>query len=113
MVNLILMIINIIKNILRIEQNKQSEANNGITDFSANLWMIFLKKIWKVCFSLLKKFKIFLIGDCSLATIRGHSVLHTLVRAKFSPDFTGKRYIYSGCARGNCFSIIFIITIYN
>ncbi|KAI1731403.1 DDB1- and CUL4-associated factor 11 like protein [Ditylenchus destructor] len=41
-------------------------------------------------------------GDCSVATIRGHSVLHTLIRARFSPDYTGKRYIYTGCGRGNC-----------
>uniref|UniRef100_A0A8R1HRL0 WD_REPEATS_REGION domain-containing protein n=1 Tax=Caenorhabditis japonica TaxID=281687 RepID=A0A8R1HRL0_CAEJA len=33
-------------------------------------------------------------------TLRGHSVLHTLVRAKFSPERTGRRYIYTGCARG-------------
>ncbi|ETN70807.1 hypothetical protein RB195_007324 [Necator americanus] len=39
-------------------------------------------------------------GDTSVVTFRGHSVLHTLVRAKFSPSRTGRRYIYSGCARG-------------
>ncbi|EYC42401.1 hypothetical protein Y032_0532g3037 [Ancylostoma ceylanicum] len=39
-------------------------------------------------------------GDTSVVTLRGHSVLHTLVRAKFSPSRTGKRYIYTGCARG-------------
>ncbi|CAJ0593980.1 unnamed protein product [Cylicocyclus nassatus] len=39
-------------------------------------------------------------GDTSVLTLRGHSVLHTLVRAKFSPSRTGKRYIYTGCARG-------------
>uniref|UniRef100_A0A914ELB6 Uncharacterized protein n=1 Tax=Acrobeloides nanus TaxID=290746 RepID=A0A914ELB6_9BILA len=43
-----------------------------------------------------------LAGDSSLLTIRGHSVLNTLIRARFSPDHTGKRYIYTGCARGNC-----------
>lgn len=43
-----------------------------------------------------------LAGDCSVLTLRGHSVLHTLVRARFSPDHTGKRYIYTGCGRGNC-----------
>lgn len=41
-------------------------------------------------------------GDCSCLTLRGHSVLHTLIRARFSPDHTGKRYIYTGCGRGNC-----------
>lgn len=41
-------------------------------------------------------------GDCSVLTLRGHSVLHTLVRARFSPEHTGKRYVYTGCGRGNC-----------
>lgn len=40
-------------------------------------------------------------GDTSIITLRGHSVLHTLIRAKFSPSRTGRRYIYTGCARGN------------
>jgi WD repeat-containing protein 23 len=36
-------------------------------------------------------------------TYRGHSVLHTLVRAHFSPEHTtGQRFIYTGCARGQC-----------
>lgn len=39
-------------------------------------------------------------GDTSVVTLRGHSVLHTLVRAKFSPSRTGRRFIYTGCARG-------------
>lgn len=39
-------------------------------------------------------------GDTSVMTLRGHSVLHTLVRAKFSPEKTGRRFIYTGCARG-------------
>ncbi len=40
-------------------------------------------------------------GDSSLMTYRGHSVLHTLIRSRFSPEFTtGQRYIYSGCATG-------------
>uniref|UniRef100_A0A914V9L9 Sugar transporter SWEET1 n=1 Tax=Plectus sambesii TaxID=2011161 RepID=A0A914V9L9_9BILA len=42
-------------------------------------------------------------GDTSLMTYRGHTVLHTLIRAHFSPaHVTGQRYIYSGCARGHC-----------
>uniref|UniRef100_A0A1I7UZV9 DDB1- and CUL4-associated factor 11 homolog n=1 Tax=Caenorhabditis tropicalis TaxID=1561998 RepID=A0A1I7UZV9_9PELO len=40
------------------------------------------------------------MGDTSVMTLRGHSVLHTLVRAKFSPERTARRYIYTGCARG-------------
>lgn len=42
-------------------------------------------------------------GDGSVYTFRGgHSVLHTLIRAHFSPLYTGQRYIYTGCARGIC-----------
>jgi WD40 repeat protein len=42
-------------------------------------------------------------GDTSVMTYRGHLVLHTLIRAHFSPEHTtGQRYIYTGCARGNC-----------
>ncbi|KAK6027201.1 WD domain, G-beta repeat protein, partial [Ostertagia ostertagi] len=37
---------------------------------------------------------------------RGHSVLHTLVRAKFSPSRTGKQFIYTGCARGEVSSVM-------
>ncbi|XP_052230443.1 DDB1- and CUL4-associated factor 11-like isoform X2 [Dreissena polymorpha] len=41
-------------------------------------------------------------GDTSLMTYRGHSVLHTLIRCRFSPKFsTGQRYVYTGCALGN------------
>ncbi|XP_041376385.1 DDB1- and CUL4-associated factor 11-like [Gigantopelta aegis] len=40
-------------------------------------------------------------GDTSVMTYKGHCVLHTLVRCRFSPQFTtGQRYIYSGCATG-------------
>ncbi|KAG9143014.1 hypothetical protein Leryth_006282 [Lithospermum erythrorhizon] len=38
-------------------------------------------------------------NDLSLATYRGHSVLQTLIRSYFSPEFsTGQKYIYSGSA---------------
>ncbi|XP_065064289.1 DDB1- and CUL4-associated factor 11-like [Rhopilema esculentum] len=41
-------------------------------------------------------------GDPSVMTYRGHSVLQTLIRAKFSPPHnTGQKYIYAGCASGN------------
>ncbi|KAL4234099.1 DDB1- and CUL4-associated factor 11 [Mactra antiquata] len=41
-------------------------------------------------------------GDSSVMTYRGHSVLHTLIRCHFSPEFTtGQRYVYTGCAMGN------------
>jgi WD repeat-containing protein 23 len=34
-------------------------------------------------------------------TYRGHSVLNTLIRCRFSPSYsTGQRYIYTGCAAG-------------
>ncbi|XP_036375173.1 DDB1- and CUL4-associated factor 11-like [Megalops cyprinoides] len=40
-------------------------------------------------------------GDTSVMTYRGHGVLHTLIRCRFSPEFsTGQRFIYSGCSTG-------------
>ncbi|XP_041092626.1 DDB1- and CUL4-associated factor 11 [Polyodon spathula] len=40
-------------------------------------------------------------GDTSLMSYRGHGVLHTLIRCRFSPEFsTGQRYIYTGCSTG-------------
>lgn len=45
----------------------------------------------------LKKIK----GDSSLMTYRGHSIMNTLIRCRFSPAHsTGQRFIYSGCASG-------------
>lgn len=42
-----------------------------------------------------------LTGDTSVMTYRGHSVLKTLVRCRFSPRHTtGQRYIYTGCGVG-------------
>uniref|UniRef100_A0A8C6X833 DDB1 and CUL4 associated factor 11 n=1 Tax=Naja naja TaxID=35670 RepID=A0A8C6X833_NAJNA len=42
-----------------------------------------------------------LAGDTSLMTYRGHGVLHTLIRCRFSPPHsTGQQYIYSGCSTG-------------
>ncbi|XP_034428927.1 DDB1- and CUL4-associated factor 11 [Hippoglossus hippoglossus] len=42
-----------------------------------------------------------LTGDTSVMTYRGHGVLHTLIRSRFSPEFTtGQRFIYSGCSTG-------------
>uniref|UniRef100_A0A915Q1Q4 Uncharacterized protein n=1 Tax=Setaria digitata TaxID=48799 RepID=A0A915Q1Q4_9BILA len=42
-------------------------------------------------------------GDGSLLTFRGHSVQHTLIRAKFSPERTGFRYVYTGSTEGNLY----------
>jgi len=40
-------------------------------------------------------------GDTSVMTYTGHTVLQTLIRARFSPKFTtGQKYIYTGCASG-------------
>ncbi|TSK98380.1 DDB1- and CUL4-associated factor 11 [Bagarius yarrelli] len=42
-----------------------------------------------------------LTGDTSVMTYRGHGVLHTLIRCRFSPEFsTGQKFIYSGCSTG-------------
>ncbi|XP_026093504.1 DDB1- and CUL4-associated factor 11-like [Carassius auratus] len=47
----------------------------------------------------LKKHK--LTGDTSVMTYRGHGVLHTLIRCRFSPEFsTGQKLIYTGCSTG-------------
>lgn len=54
-------------------------------------------------FSALKRHK--LTGDTSVMTYRGHGVLHTLIRCRFSPEFsTGQRFIYSGCSTGKIIS---------
>jgi len=40
-------------------------------------------------------------GDSSVMTYTGHTVLQTLIRCHFSPQFsTGQKYIYTGCAAG-------------
>uniref|UniRef100_A0A671NG94 DDB1- and CUL4-associated factor 11 n=1 Tax=Sinocyclocheilus anshuiensis TaxID=1608454 RepID=A0A671NG94_9TELE len=42
-----------------------------------------------------------LTGDTSVMTYRGHGVLHTLIRCRFSPEFsTGQKLIYTGCSTG-------------
>ncbi|KAJ8374888.1 hypothetical protein SKAU_G00054680 [Synaphobranchus kaupii] len=47
----------------------------------------------------LKKHK--LTGDTSVMTYRGHGVQHTLIRCRFSPEFsTGQKFIYTGCSTG-------------
>lgn len=41
-------------------------------------------------------------GDTSIMTYRGHVVIKTLVRCRFSPaETTGQRYIYTGCGLGS------------
>lgn len=40
-------------------------------------------------------------NDSSVMTYRGHTVLQTLIRCRFSPmSTTGQKYIYTGCATG-------------
>ncbi|KAJ8668719.1 hypothetical protein QAD02_010382 [Eretmocerus hayati] len=42
-----------------------------------------------------------LTGDTSVMTYRGHVVVQTLIRCRFSPvATTGQRYIYTGCGTG-------------
>ena len=44
-------------------------------------------------------------GDTSVMTYKGHSLLHTLIRCHFSPEFTtGQRYVYTGCSTGSLVS---------
>ncbi|KAJ8272906.1 hypothetical protein GJAV_G00094840 [Gymnothorax javanicus] len=40
-------------------------------------------------------------GDTSVMTYRGHGVKSTLIRCRFSPEFsTGQKFIYTGCSTG-------------
>ena len=41
--------------------------------------------------------------DGSVTTYRGHAVLQTLIRAKFSPAYTSRNYVYSGSACGSVY----------
>lgn len=44
-------------------------------------------------------------GDTSIMTYKGHVVIKTLVRSRFSPmETTGQRYIYTGCGVGRVVS---------
>ena len=36
------------------------------------------------------------LDDSSVMTLAGHRVTTTLIRARFSPQYTGSRYVYSG-----------------
>lgn len=42
-------------------------------------------------------------------TLRGHRVMHTLIRAKFSPARTGYRYVYTGCSTGSLYGLFFLV----
>ena len=45
-----------------------------------------------------------IVDDSSLMTYRGHTVLQTLIRCRFSPvHTTAQRYIYTGCASGSVY----------
>ncbi|XP_004698970.1 DDB1- and CUL4-associated factor 11 isoform X1 [Echinops telfairi] len=55
-------------------------------------WQQVPQRVWQ---------KLKLPGDSSLMTYRGHGVLHTLIRCRFSPAHsTGQQFIYSGCSTG-------------
>ena len=48
--------------------------------------------------------KLTVAGDTSVCTYSGHTVLNTLIRARFSPlHSTGNKYIYTGCSTGRVF----------
>ncbi|KNA08093.1 hypothetical protein SOVF_165740 [Spinacia oleracea] len=42
-------------------------------------------------------------NDQSVATYEGHSVLRTLIRCYFSPEFCGQKYIYTGSSDGSVY----------
>jgi len=41
--------------------------------------------------------------DNSIHTFRGHSVFKTLIRCRYSPNYTNNRYIYTGSLCGEVF----------
>lgn len=47
-------------------------------------------------------------------TYRGHGVLHTLIRCRFSPEFsTGQKFIYTGCSTGKIVSKLMDNNVWN
>jgi WD repeat-containing protein 23 len=42
-------------------------------------------------------------GDLSIFTFEGHTTLKTLIRSRFSPAYTGNRYVYTGSACGSVY----------
>lgn len=72
--------------------------------------VVFIPILDLLCLSALKKHK--LTGDTSVMTYRGHGVLHTLIRCRFSPEFsTGQRFIYSGCSTGKIISECHLVNV--
>ena len=81
-----------------------NERNNHGLCAVLVFWICFY--VVRLCFEIL--IACYTLDDGSVYTFRGgHSLLHTLIRAHFSPAYTGQRYIYTGCARGNCVCKLF------
>lgn len=71
-----------------------------VRSYRLSLWL-FLFRFMLCCLSTVLRSCARIPGDSSLMTYRGHCVLNTLIRARFSPMFsTGQQYIYTGCASG-------------
>ena len=96
-----------------VQQRTRSVMNSQSWDYSFQhvpwrckiVWIVLCFICWVIHLSVVACTKTKIAGDTSLMTYRGHSVLRTLIRCRFSPAFsTGQRYIYSGCAAGKVFS---------
>ncbi|XP_020822785.1 DDB1- and CUL4-associated factor 11 isoform X1 [Phascolarctos cinereus] len=73
-------------------EGMEASRQAAIQEYWDYRWQQVPKKAWQ---------KLKLPGDSSVMTYRGHGVLHTLIRCRFSPAHsTGQRYIYSGCSTG-------------
>lgn len=94
-------------------------AENSIKAAKTQAWDYRWHQVPKSCKSLLILFRLFtkqtkfsvlsagtpIEGDTSIMTYRGHVVVKTLVRCRFSPaETTGQRYIYTGCGIGRVIS---------
>ncbi|KAB0793266.1 hypothetical protein PPYR_12886 [Photinus pyralis] len=75
----------------------QSAAENTLRAVHDQTWDYRWQEVPKKLYSSKNKLE----GDTSIMTYKGHVVIKTLVRCRFSPvDTTGQRYIYTGCGVG-------------
>lgn len=79
---------------------KEAEANVSTIMSSRSRWDYRWDKVPKSYYDVKKSIE----GDTSVVTFKGHRIQKSLIRAKFSPSFTGQRYIYTGCSTGRLIS---------
>lgn len=81
---------------LRAFSPKEAEENALEKFASGPSWDYRWDKVPKKFYNISKQLE----GDTSVMTYRGHKIQKTMIRAKFSPESTGQRYIYTGCGTG-------------